>query len=252
MKKMKIKPLIIQPYHVVLACLVFQESGTRSLWAESPERPNVLLIAFDDLRPELGCYGNNIIKTPNLDKIAGEGLLFTHAYCQQAVCSPSRTSMLTGVRPDTTKVWDLSTHFRKAIPDTVTLPQHFKRHGYFTQSLGKIFHHGLDDKPSWSVPTIYPKAPFGRPPQTTRAGATKAEKRGPATGIVDDGDELTLHDGELTTVAITALEEVASRDEPFFLAVIRRNGAELKMIMLGSSSTAITRRSVLLTHKSGC
>ena len=79
-------------------------------------------------------------------------MTFNRAYCQQAVCSPSRSSLLTGTRPDTTKVWDLRTHFRKALPDVVTLPQHFKHNGYFVQGMGKIFHGGFDDPPSWSVP----------------------------------------------------------------------------------------------------
>src|SRR3954447_7744948 len=88
-------------------------------------QPNVLFIAVDDLRPELGCYGNSIVKTPNIDRIARAGMVFNRAYCQQAVCSPSRTSLLTGTRPDTAKVWDLQTHFRKALPEIVTLPQLF-------------------------------------------------------------------------------------------------------------------------------
>ena len=79
-------------------------------------KPNVLFLISDDLRPELGCYGNDVIKTPNIDRLAARGMVFQRAYCQQAVCSPSRTSVMTGARPDTTKVWDLKTHFRKAMP----------------------------------------------------------------------------------------------------------------------------------------
>ena len=82
-------------------------------------KPNVLFIAVDDMRPELGCYGNTIVKTPNIDRIAARGMVFNHAYCQQAVCSPSRSSLLTGRRPDATKVWDLETHFRVALPDAI-------------------------------------------------------------------------------------------------------------------------------------
>src|ERR1041384_1396060 len=82
-------------------------------------KPNVLFFAVDDLRPELGCYGNTVIKSPNIDRIAARGVAFNRAYVQQAVCSPSRSSLLTGTRPDTTKVWDLETHFRVALPNVV-------------------------------------------------------------------------------------------------------------------------------------
>jgi len=104
----------------------------------APQRPNVLFIAVDDLRPELGCYGKDYIKSPNIDRIAKAGMVFNRAYCQQAVCSPTRSSLMTGTRPDTTKVWDLVTHFRDALPEVVTLGQHFKQNGYFVQGMGKI------------------------------------------------------------------------------------------------------------------
>ena len=120
--------------------------------AEGPAKLNVLFIAVDDLRTEFGAYGKSYIHSPNLDRLARRGVTFQRAYCQQAVCSPSRSSLLTGTRPDTTKVWDLQTHFRVALPDVVTLPQHFKQHGYFVQGMGKLFHGGFDDPRSWSVP----------------------------------------------------------------------------------------------------
>ena len=126
----------------VRAALLIVAVGFHSARAAeaTPTRPNVLFIAVDDLRPELGCYGKDYIHSPNIDRIAKAGLVFDRAYCQQAVCSPSRSSLMTGTRPDTTKVWDLQTHFRKALPDVVTLGQHFKNHGYFVQGTGKIFH----------------------------------------------------------------------------------------------------------------
>ncbi len=174
-------------------------------------RKNVLFIAVDDLRPELGCYGNAIIKSPNIDRLAKSGVLFENAFCQQAICSPSRTSLLTGTRPDTTKVWDLKTHFRKALPDIVTLPEQFKANGYFTQAMGKIYHHGLDDPQSWSVPTGYPKSSFN-------AGRPKSAGRGPAFFAID-GPDNALHDGELADMAVGALRGMKEKNQPFFLAV---------------------------------
>src|SRR5262249_2637727 len=113
---------------------------------------NVLFVPVDDLKPAIACFGDPHAKTPNLARLAARGTVFLRAYCQQAVCSPSRSSLLTGRRPDTTKVYDLVTHFRTALPDVVTLPQHFKNNGYFVQGMGKIYHGGYDDPPSWSVP----------------------------------------------------------------------------------------------------
>ena len=124
----------------------------------TPPKPNVLFIAVDDERPELGCYGKNYIKSPNIDSLARVGMVFNRAYCQQAVCSPSRTVVMTGVRPDTSQVWDLVTHFRKNLPDVVTLGQQFKANGYFVQGMGKIYHPVLDDPATWSVPWQDPKA----------------------------------------------------------------------------------------------
>src|SRR5688572_24583413 len=104
--------------------------------AEPSSRPNVLFIAVDDLRTSLGCYGDPVAITPHLDQLAARGTIFARAYCQIAVCNPSRASLMAGRRPDTIKVWDLNTHFRKNVPDVVTLPQHFKNHGYHAEAIG--------------------------------------------------------------------------------------------------------------------
>eukprot|EP01031_Cornospumella_fuschlensis_P044724 gene44724-54694_t len=123
------------------------------------EQPNVLFIAIDDLRPELGCYGASHMQTPNVDRLAKEGLLFERAYCQVSVCNPSRNSVLSGCRPDTTRILNNQNFLRPMMPDVVTLPQHFKNSGYTTISLGKIFHHSErepgDDPQSWSEPSWY-------------------------------------------------------------------------------------------------
>ncbi len=118
---------------------------------QAPRKMNVLFIAVDDLNTDLGAYGRSDVKSPHIDALAARGLLFSRAYCQQAVCSPSRTSLLTGRYPDTTRIFNLTTHFRDVLPDVVTLPQQFKLHGYTTQSIGKIYHGGLDDPPSWTI-----------------------------------------------------------------------------------------------------
>ncbi|MCX6622683.1 MAG: sulfatase-like hydrolase/transferase, partial [Acidobacteria bacterium] len=115
-------------------------------------RRNVLFIASDDLRPQLGCYGHSRIKSPNIDKLASQGLRFDRAYCQQAVCAPTRASLLTGTRPDTTRVYDLQTPLDTVRPDLVSIPHHFRTHGYETISLGKIYHHDNEDPQGWSAP----------------------------------------------------------------------------------------------------
>ena len=122
-------------------------------------RLNVLFIAVDDLRPQLGCYGDTTVKSPNIDRLAARGTVFTRAYCQQALCSPSRISLLSGRYPATTRILSIGPALRETMPDIVTLPQHFKNNGYFTRSLGKIYHVGIDDPASWSVPSWQPKKP---------------------------------------------------------------------------------------------
>jgi len=185
------------------------------------KRPNVLFIAVDDLRPELGCYGAKTILTPNIDRIAKQGMTFLRAYCQQAVCSPSRTSLLTGARPDTTKVWDLVTHFRDAMPDAVTLPQHFKDHGYFVQGIGKIFHPGYDDPRSWSTPWQTPNAPTYARPRSAELldeDARRKSKDGPAFESAAVADDF-YKDGKVAALAVETLRSLAQGPSPFFLAV---------------------------------
>ncbi len=122
---------------LVATLLIFQLTAA-FLSAAPTKHPNILFIGIDDLRPELNCYGATHIKSPNIDHLASEGVLFERAYCQWAVCMPSRASLLSGLRPDSFK--GNAAAFRKIVPSVVTLPQHFKNHGYFTQSFGKIYH----------------------------------------------------------------------------------------------------------------
>jgi len=185
------------------------------------KRPNVLFIAVDDLRPELGCYGAKTILTPNIDRIAKQGMTFLRAYCQQAVCSPSRTSVMTGARPDTTKVWDLVTHFRDAMPDTVTVAQHFKQNGYFVQGMGKIFHPGYNDPRSWSTAWQMPNAPnyaATKSAEVLDEDAKKKSKNGPAFESGNVADDF-YKDGKVAALAVETLSTLAKRPELFFLAV---------------------------------
>ncbi len=184
---------------------------------------NVLFIVVDDLRPELGCYGTPIIKSPHIDALAQTGTIFNRAYCQQAVCGPSRASLLTGCRPDTTKIYDLQTHFRLNLPDVVTLPQYFKKQGYHTQSLGKIYHDLLDDPPSWSSRSWAPQDKmYGKPENQAALKLRKqqAKNGAPAFGLSWEDPNVAdneLRDGMLADKAIKTLGQV--KDKPFFLAV---------------------------------
>lgn len=185
------------------------------------ESLNVLFIAVDDLRPELSSYGINEIISPNIDKLSANGILFERAYCQQAVCSPSRTSLLTGLRPDSTHVYDLRTHFRKTVPDVVTLPQYFKNNGYFTTWYGKMYHGALWDDISWSQQRRKPaRGSNWRDYQTAENIAIAAENKGigPAFEIGNVPDN-AYADGRNTDSAIELLKQLSNDKKPFFLAL---------------------------------
>ena len=207
------------------------------------KRPNILFIAVDDLRPELGCYGNNYVISPNIDRLAKDGIVFKRAYCQSAVCNPSRASLLTGMRPDTIRVWDLKTDFRDNAPDLVTLPQFFKNNGYHSVGIGKIYHNVIPDPLSWSEPKLHIDGyPFD-PDAVYRdeANATFLEQRKEiiikagnqdrhidrlgqwylkacATECVDVPDN-AYYDGAQTDVAIQKLSELKKKNQPFFFGV---------------------------------
>ena len=140
----------------LLALLVILLCACASLHdASADEKPNVLLLLVDDLKPALSAYGDETAKTPNLDALVKRGMKFELAYCNQAVCAPSRFTLMLGSHSTSTGLYGLGSSIRDVIPDAVTMPQYFVRHGYRTESLGKVFHigHGnLGDPESFSVP----------------------------------------------------------------------------------------------------
>lgn len=182
---------------------------------------NILFIAVDDLRPALGCYGDAIAVSPHIDDLAAQGVVFDRAYCQQAVCSPSRLSLLTGRRPDTIHVWDLKAHFRDTLPDIVTLPQQFRLHGYQTQSIGKIWHGSgkpSQDPPSWTLPPQFdqvrdPALRYSLPENLAASGLKRSAAE--SADVPDD----SYVDGQVCNAAINALVALEKSRQPFFLAV---------------------------------
>lgn len=185
---------------------------------------NVILICVDDLKPTIGCYGDPVAVTPNMDRLAAAGIRFDMAYCNQAVCSPSRNSLMTGLRPQTIGVYDLGTHFRLAAPDVVTLSQYFIGRGYHAAGLGKIYHTGhgnKDDRLSWSVASWRPRSQHYADKENLAAMRRdrKGKVRGPATESADVPDT-TYSDGLIAVEAVKRLRAFQGNPEqPFFLAV---------------------------------
>ena len=232
--------------------IVFCLLNLSNSFAQSKSKPNVLFIAIDDLKPILGCYGDKMIKTPNIDRIAKNGTIFFANYCQQAVCGPTRASIMTGKRPDYTKIWDLKTKMRDMNPDILSMPQYFITQGYSTQGIGKVYDiRCVDkdfDKPSWSVPyyqtdkTLYSKR-TGEPTNNqyqnpaTKELAKKYLKEAYAKGLEDEAakTEVMLRvkpsvenvdvpddaytDGVHAKMAKNILIGLSKKSEPFFLAI---------------------------------
>jgi len=229
--------------------LVFAQS---QMQAQTKSKPNILFIAIDDLKPLIGAYGNKFVKTPNMDRLAKMGTTFLNNYCQQAVCGPTRASLLTGMRPDMTKIWDLKTQIRDVSPDIVTLPQYLITQGYSTQGIGKVFDpRNVDvntDKVSWSIPYYktdkkYYVPELGEPAEgryqlketklaaekvikeALAKGMTKAEanneataKVSPTTENIDVADN-AYTDGANILQAQDILTQLSKKNEPFFFAV---------------------------------
>lgn len=199
------------------------------------EKMNVLFIAVDDLKPTLACYGDPIAKTPNIDRLAARGTTYTRAYCQQAVCNPSRVAVMTSLRPETTAIYDLETFFRDVVPDVVTLSELFINHGYHAERTGKIYHagHGITDDPqSWSVVRKFPIKPRYGPAEEADVLKRKREAkaagidikhpknsvRGQAWSAPDIADD-ELRDGQLPKDAAAMMDLAKAEGKPFFAAV---------------------------------
>ncbi len=223
-----------------------------SSFAQQTTKPNILFIAVDDLKPVLGCYGNKQIHSPNIDRLAKQGTTFMANYCQQAVCGPTRASLMTGKRPDNTKVWDLLTLIRDVNPDIITIPGYFKSQGYSTQGIGKVFDSRTvdkdNDKTSWTVPYYktakkYYDPTFGEPAANryqdpkNRLEVEKFTKIGKEKGLDKAGmqefisanvrptvenaavSDNSYEDGANALQAKDVLVQLSKKEEPFFFAV---------------------------------
>jgi len=209
---------------------------TGNVWGESETKPNVLLLLVDDLKPTLGCYGDEVAVSPNIDRLAAMGTRFDLAYCNQSVCMASRYNLMLGSRSSSTGFYSFGTQFRDVYPNAVTLPQHFIKNGYVAHSMGKVFHigHGnTNDDASWSVPHLKDKVIEYVLPESTHRQLTREEAlftnefsrpikslpRGAAWENADVLDE-AYADGRIATHAVDRLRSLSEdSNQPFFLAV---------------------------------
>ena len=184
---------------------------------------NVLFIVSDDLIPQLGCYGETQMVTPNIDRLAAQGMVFERSYCQQALCAPSRASLLTSLRPDSTGIYDLNNLVSDKLPKRITLPAYFKQNGYETISIGKIFHHLKDSPGAWSKAPVGGRRPFYATEEGLRLGSEnrklnpglKADKGAPFE--MADVPDNAYADGKFTDYAVEELQRLKAKR--FFLCV---------------------------------
>lgn len=185
---------------------------------QAADRPNVLFIAVDDLRPELGCYGKPHIHSPNIDRLASQGTVFERAYCMVPTCGASRAALMTSIRPAPKRFVTHLASAEKEVPNITTLNTHFKNAGYTTISNGKIFHHPSDNAKGWTEEPWRPKAPAYKLPESIAASKTTPKGRGPAYESANVKDDFYA-DGKLANKAVNDLQRLKEKNEPFFLAV---------------------------------
>ena len=195
---------------------------------KKPEKMNVLFIAVDDLRLQAGIYGQSQMKTPSIDRLGNEGMVFTRAYCSVPVCGASRASLLSGLYPTATRFLDFSARKDDDAPEVISLPMHFKNNGYTTLSRGKIYHHGDDDIEAWSEKPIFPNGgDMSRQRYLKEESLSIIEKNkdsipdktiGPAFEAADVPDN-GYPDGKLCDQVLEDLKRFSNSKEPFFLAV---------------------------------
>ncbi len=231
-------------FYLSIAIFIFSISIGCQETEKSTQQPNILFISIDDLRTTLGVYGDTTVISPNLDQLASEGITFMDAFCQSAVCAPSRASLMTGLRPDSTRVWHLGDKFRKINPEAVTMPQYFSKFGYHTVNLGKIFHNYMPDSISWDEPDLRPARylkkdwlkrdgeTFYISPAVHASQKTKRDsllklrpKRyadgwntGPAWEAADVHDTM-YYDGAQNKLTEATLTKLAESNQPFFMGL---------------------------------
>lgn len=191
-------------------------SNSKKNSEEKKTDKNVLFIVVDDLNTTLACYGHPVVKTPNIDKLAESGVKFNHAYCNYAVCGPSRGSFLSGLRPESIGILDNRTPLKSVIGDRITMPALFRQNGYYTMSLGKVFHGSKDhnDPNAWDEIYGYSATELGK----------KGETRNITDGVLKwchwkaaEGDDEDQADGQIAKKAVEFIK--AKKEKPFFLAV---------------------------------
>ncbi len=227
----------ISRWREVAVALVAGLVGAVANAATPVAKPNVVLICVDDLKPALGCYGDKLAKTPNLDRLAARGMRFDLGYCNQAVCAPSRNALMLGSRSTSIGIYNLGDHFRQAVPAAVTMSQYFMQHGYRAESVGKVLHTGHgnnDDVASWSVPSYPGKVVEYHLPESSANGQLTREEayftnqrlgeigklpRGAAWEMADTPD-ISYSDGRIAQEGIRRLQAAkANTAQPLFLAL---------------------------------